>query len=171
MSTTETGGLHRPGKSWDFCPTRLLLADRLIEGKVQAEDAIFLWDFGYEGGRTIYINIEVGLNPVRTFKRLGASESDKEAWSVWRSQWQNNFGGGEGNWMLSIDDTNFVPELGFWSNTPERVVAGWLARGKIPVADRAALMARLASRIHGFSSAHVEELEKEHMAATGAPLA
>lgn len=163
-----TASNHGPGKSWDSCPTRTLFAGRLIDGMVQEKDAIFLWDMKTEDGKTIYINIEVGLNPIRTFKRLGATDSDKQAWSLWRSQWQNSVGGGEGNWMLSIEDKKFNTQLGFWSNTPERVVAGWLSGGKIPVVDRAALLERLASRIHGFSIARVEGLTKEHMAASGA---
>lgn len=165
MSTLTTGDPHGPGKSWNSCPTRTLFANRLVDGKVQAEDAVFLWDFGREGEKTVCINVEVGLLPAGAFTQLGGTQADKENWQAWSRQWNNFHGGGTYvGWMSSPSNTGLAAGFAPWSNTPERLVAGWLSDGKIPAADRAPLMDRLASRIHGFSVARVEGFEKEHMA-------
>jgi hypothetical protein len=161
MSTIAT---QAPGKSWSACPTRSLLANRLVDGKIQSSDAIFVWDFGEENGNQVYINIEVGLNPTQAFEQLGCTPDAKKKFDAWRSQWRNSHGGGHAaGWMTPPDAKQ--QDLGIdgpWSNTPERLVAGWLSAAKIPLAEYTAVMERLESRIENFSASRVEALAKEH---------
>jgi hypothetical protein len=52
-------------KSWDACPIRIVLADRLVDRKIRPEDAVFVWDFVEDS--TMHTNIEVGLLPAMAF--------------------------------------------------------------------------------------------------------
>jgi hypothetical protein len=136
-------------------------------------DAVFHWDFGKDGENTVYTNIEVGLLPKGAFTQLGGTPADSEKWQAWSRQWTNSHGGGDyAGWMLPSDKpdkSGFPAGFGPWSNTPERLVAGWLSNGKIPAADREAVLQRLNQRLHDFSTRRVETLMKEHMKAKGTP--
>lgn len=144
-------------KSWNSCPTRELCLGRLVDGKIQAVDAVFLWDIDSFQGRSVYTNVEVGLYPAGGFSSLGGTASDMEKWELWTRQWRNSHGGGGPcpGWMMP----SRFEGLANWSWTPERLLAGWLSEGRIR--SRAEVLQRAEERISDFSIPRLEEFEAE----------
>jgi hypothetical protein len=152
-------------KSWDSCPTRALCQSRLVDGKIQSMDAVFLWDIDSIDGRSIYTNLEVGLFPAGGFSKLGGTASDMERWEIWKRQWRSSHGGGgpRSGWMMPSEIEGWAT----WSYTPELLLAGWLFNEKI--LSRAEVLQRVKERICDFSIARLEELEAALSQGNGQP--
>lgn len=138
-----------PGKTSDTCPTLDAFADRLHpDGRIDPRDAVFVWDRAQDEATFRNTNVAVGMLPAALHSRP-PSDSIHERWRRWNEQWDSAHGGAMLNARLEEEEA-----------TPEGVLAGWIASGRLRASDAAAALSEAERRIFGFSRDRVAVLER-----------
>jgi hypothetical protein len=136
------------GKSSDTCPTLTMCPERVVDGRIRPEDAVLVWDLrpGAPGAVPRYTNVAVGFLPRGCFAGLPRADAARTRWRLWYGQWDDCHGGGAAkDWMASEGET------------PEGLLAGWVASGAIDGEDFHNAIRTLSARVIGFSPARAAE--------------
>ena len=138
------------GKSSETCPTLTMCPEQLQDGRIRPEDAVLVWDLrpgGPSPAMPRHTNIAVGFLPRGCFAGLARADAARTRWRLWHGQWDKcHGGGGARGWMESADET------------PEGLLAGWVACGAIGGEDLRRALDVLSARVVGFSPARVTEI-------------
>jgi hypothetical protein len=137
------------GKCSETCPTLALCPERLVDGRIRPEDAVLVWDLraGPPGTAPRHANVAVGFLPRRCFAGLPRADAARTRWRLWYGQWDDCHGGGAAEgWMASEGET------------PEGLVAAWVASGAIEGEDLRHALGVLSARVVGFSPERVAEV-------------
>lgn len=135
------------GKFAERCPTLPQFDGLLVDGKIRREHAVVLWDM--ESGRESNFNVCVGMLPPE-FRDLPRDHPIRAQWGTWNRQWGNAHGGATVAGWMSRD-----------IETPEGVLASWIARGRLSAEERERAEAVLERHVWGFSRALMTRLATE----------
>lgn len=141
------------GKASETCPTLTMCPERLVNGMIQPEDAVLVWDLRPEpsGVAPRHENVAVGFFPRGCFAGLPRADAARTRWRLWYGQWDACHGGGAAaGWMASDHET------------PEGMLAAWVAEGTISGAELQLALDVLSARVAGFSPARVTEVANRH---------
>jgi hypothetical protein len=136
------------GKRSETCPTLAMRPERLVDGRIRPEDAVLVWDArpGPPGTAPRHANVAVGFLPRGYFAGLPRADAARTRWRLWYGQWDDCHGGGAAKgWMASKGET------------PEGLLAAWVASGAIEGQDLWQTLGVLSARVVGFSPARVAE--------------
>jgi hypothetical protein len=138
------------GKVSETCPTLAMCPGRLVDGRIRPEDVVLVWDTrpGPGDAAPRHVNVAVGFLPDGCFAGLTRADAARTRWRLWYSQWDECHGSAATDWMTSEDET------------PEGVLAGWVAKGVIRGADLGKALDVLSTRVVGFSAAKAAELAR-----------
>lgn len=137
------------GKLPETCPTLMMCPERLVGGRIRSEDAVLVWDARREPSENAvqHLNIAVGFLPSKCFGGLSRADAARTRWRLWYGQWDHCHGGAAAaGWMTSENET------------PEGMVADWVARGFIGGADLDQALHVLSNHVVGFSPQKVGEM-------------
>ncbi|MBL6081122.1 hypothetical protein JMJ56_24265 [Belnapia sp. T18] len=133
------------GKVAETCPTLAMHPEQLVDGRIRREDAVLVWDLlpGSSGVPPRHVNVTVGYLPRGCFAGMPRADVARTRWRLWYGQWDECHGAPAPGWMAAEDQT------------PEGMLAAWVAEGALGGADLEAAVNVLSARIADFSLAHV----------------
>ncbi|WP_158600828.1 hypothetical protein [Teichococcus wenyumeiae] len=144
------------GKASETCPTLALFPQDLLEGRIQPQDAVIVWDRRPRlHAPAAHVNIAVGYLPKGCFTGLPRDHGSRTRWRLWCSQWDGSHGATTPDWMRRAEET------------PEGLLAEWVARGAMDEAELALALTTLSARIAGFSRQRMLDMAEARRA--GAP--
>ena len=139
------------GKTSETCPTLALFPQTLLEGRIQPRDTVIVWDRHPQAhAPATHANIAVGYLPKGCFTGLSRDHGARTRWRLWCSQWDESHGATAPAWMRRAEET------------PEGLLAEWVARGAIDEAELALALTTLSARIAGFSRQRMLEMAGAH---------
>ena len=128
------------GKASETCPILTLFPERLVDGRIRPEDAVLVWDLRPDPpGPILCLSVAVGYLPKGRLASLPRDHVARTRWRLWYSQWDECHGAPAPGWMESSDET------------PEGLIAGWIARGTIGGAELDRVLGLMSARVVGFS--------------------
>ncbi|WP_043359697.1 hypothetical protein [Belnapia sp. F-4-1] len=134
------------GKVSETCPTLTLFPARLVEGCMRPEDAVLVWDVRRQPGPPRCANVAIGYLPQGCLTGLPRDDAARTRWRLWYSQWDECHGAPASSWMTCGEET------------PEGMVAGWMARDGIDGDELDRVLDLMSRRLVGFSRPRVYEL-------------